>query len=92
MVMWGVEIMPVVNGRTHDYELRKFEVLDENGLVIREQLGLAGVQVGEIIRNTEDGTTWKVESLPEANMNGVLGVQASIVEIRFNCPIRLSGI
>lgn len=68
--------MSEIKGRTPAYELRKFEILSPLGEVIRTQLGLAGILIGETARYVEDEktTTFLVESLPEADKNGVLGV------------------
>lgn len=78
--------MNEIKGRTPAYELRKFEVVSVTGEK-REQLGLAGVQIGEVIAIVEEaqggneplGKLWKVLSLPESNEKGVLYVMADPV-------------
>ena len=67
----------MIKGRDTSFELCKFSVVSETG-ERREQLGLAGVQVGEVVMI--EGTEFIVESLPVADKFGVLGVKASRVK------------
>jgi hypothetical protein len=76
----------MIKGIDTSFELRKFSVVSVTG-ERREQLGLAGVQVGEVIAIIEEapdgeeplGKSWKVLSLPEPDAKGVLGVTADPV-------------
>ena len=73
----------MIKGRDTSFELRKFEVVSETG-ERREQLGLAGVQVGEVVTIISDkddsvGISWIIEELPVADEKGVLGAVARAV-------------
>lgn len=77
-------VMSEIKGRDSGFNLQKFRVTSLTG-EIREQLGLAGVQIGERIAflghvEAEAGREWIVDSMPEADSKGVLGIMAIPVE------------
>jgi hypothetical protein len=72
--------METIRGRDSKFELQKFRVFSKTGEV-REQLGLAGVQIGDrILFSDFDNSTyicdWIVETEPVADADGVLSVIA----------------
>ena len=74
----------MIKGRDSSFELQKFAVVSKTG-ERREQLGLAGVQVGEVITflnfsDTDYQTKWVVESEPVADDQGILTITASDVK------------
>lgn len=71
----------LVKGRNPEFELRTFNVINDAGTVVRTQLGLAGMQVGEKFINTEDGSMWKALTEPVSDYRGVLGLQAEKFEV-----------
>lgn len=73
--------MVIVKGRNEAFELRTFRIITNGGGVVREQLGLAGMKVGEKFINTEDGSIWEALTEPVSDHRGVLGLQVKPFEI-----------